>query len=332
MKLNILKNFTFFLLGLIIFAGVFYFIGIDKLIFQLSRLNLFYYGLAVLFIALTIMSWVLRWKTFIKGCGYEVSNFSLLKNVMIGLAVNNITPVAKLGGEPVRAYLLKEENAIPIRKSLATIISDLTIEFFVSIAMVILSFSLITLYMNPPVWLSLVLVIFILISLLAFGGIFGIYSDKKFISRILIWFVNKIKKLKTFEKTTPRRYRDFQVTFKKSFQNKKLFSEALFYGFLMKFFDIIKFLFIFMAIGHPLGILEIVIAVGIAIMLMSVPATPGSLGIWEGGMVSVFALMGVPIEIAATAVFLERIVWFWATTAIGGLLGIHYGVKYTIKN
>ena len=332
MKFNFLKNFAFFLLGLIIFASIFYFIGINKLVYQLSRMNLFYYSLAVFFIFLTIVSWMFKWKSFIKCCGYKVSNVSLLKNLMIGLAINNITPVAKLGGEPIRAYLLKKEDNIPIRKGLATIISDLTIEFFVSIAVVILSFSLITLYMQPPVWLSFILIIFILISVLAFGGIFGIYSNRKFISKIIIWFINKIKKLKTFERTVLKRYEDFQITFRKSLQNRKLFSEAMFYGILMKVFDVIKFLFIFMAIGHPIGVLEVVVSVGIAIMLMSIPATPGSLGIWEGGMISVFVLIGVPLEIGATAVFLERIVWFWATTAIGGILGIRYGIKYTVKS
>ncbi len=327
LKFDALKNIFLFLVGLIIFLAVFYFIGIEKILYQLSMLNLFYYSISVLAVFLTLLCWIFRWKSFIKCCGYKVSNLSLLRNLLIGLAVNNVTPVAKIGGEPLRAYLLKEDNKIPIRKGLATIISDLTIEFFVSISMVTLSMLLITLYIQPPLWLSSVLVLFIAVSVLAFGGIFGIYSDKKFVGKILVWFIEKIKKLKTFEKTILRRYRDFQVTFRENLRNRKLFLEAMFYGIMMKVFDILKFVFIFMAIGYPIGILEIVIAVGIAIMLMSIPATPGSLGIWEGGMISTFALIGIPLEIAATAVFLERLIWFWGITVVGAVIGIHYGTN-----
>ena len=124
-----------------------------------------------------------------------------------------------------------------------------------------------------------------------------------------------------------RRYGGFQHTFRENLQDRKLFLGALFYGFVMKFFEILKFLFIFMALGYSIGILEILITIGVAIMLLSIPATPGSLGIWEGGMISAFALIGIPLEIAATVAFLERLIWFWGITVVGTVIGIHYGTN-----
>lgn len=327
MKINFINKFLLFVFGLIIFILIFYFIGIEKILYQLSHINLFYYCLTILFIFLTIFFWMLRWKTFIKSCGYSVGNLQLLRNLMIGLAVNNLIPLAKFGGEPIRAYILKKDNKIPMREGLATVTSELTIEFFNSMLLIILSMFLIEIYIKPPLWLFSVIVIFIITSIFVSGLLFGIYSNKKFISKIIAWFVKKIKKIKTSERVILKRYQCFQKTFRKSFQNKKIFSEAMFYGIMMKFFDILKFLFIFMAIGYPIDIFKIFIVIGVATILINIPSTPGSLGIFEGGLVSVFALIGIPLEIGATVVFLERIIWFWGITVIGTLLGIRYGIK-----
>ncbi len=324
-KLSVLGLFLF---GILIMIGVFYFVGIEKIIYNLSRMNLFYYSLSILSVFMIIFFWALRWKTFIKMSGYEVCTIDLVKNLTVGLAINNITPVAKLGGEPIRAYLLKKIHNIPIRRGLATTISDLTIEFFVSVLIVLSSMILITFYIQPPIWLSTILTVFILLSLIGLGSIIGIYSNKRFISRIITWFIDKVKRLKPLEKTILRRYSDFQNTFRKNLQNKKVFMKALIFGIVMKFFDVMKFFFIFMSIGYTVGIPEIVVIMGITLMLMVLPGTPGNIGIMEGGMTYAFSLMGIPIEIAATAVFLERLLWFWGLTVIGGLFGLHYQINF----
>ena len=67
-------------------------------------------------------------------------------------------------------------------------------------------------------------------------------------------------------------------------------------------------------------------------MLMCIPATPGSLGIFEGGLISAFILIGIPAQIAGAAIFLERLIWFWGITLIGGMLGIRYGIKYGVRS
>ena len=327
MKLNTVKKFSLFAIGLFIFVFVFYSIGIEKLLYQLSRMNIFYYSLSLLASFFTLFFWSLRWKLFIKSSGYKVSIINLMKILSVGMAINNVTPVAKLGGEPVRAYILRKNYKIPIRRGLATIISDLTTELLISITMVLFSIFLMTIYIRPPMWLSSILIIFIILSFVGLSSIASIYSNKKFISKVMIWIINKIKRLKPLQEKILRRYGGFQHTFRENLQDRKLFLGALLYGFVMKFFEILKFLFIFMALGYPIGILEILIALGISIMLLSIPATPGSLGIWEGGMISAFTLIGIPLEIAATVVFLERLIWFWGITVVGAVIGIRYGTN-----
>ncbi|MEF8874929.1 MAG: hypothetical protein V5A88_09730, partial [Candidatus Thermoplasmatota archaeon] len=54
---------------------------------------------------------------------------------------------------------------------------------------------------------------------------------------------------------------------------------------------------------------------------------PGNLGIYEGGMVSVFVFVGVSPGVAATVIFLDRLIWFWGVIGAGSLLGSKYGLE-----
>lgn len=332
MTVKIPKKTIFFIIGLALVIGIFYFIGIDKLINNLVQTNLFLYSIGILSVSMTIFFWCLRWKCFIKFSGYEIKTKKLLENLMIGMAINNLTPVAKMGGEPVRAYLLKKDIKMPVEVGLATILADLTIEFLVCLFFVIFSIILATFFIELPVWLSLVLIIFLLLSMVVLGGILGVCSDRNFITKIIRWIVRKIKKIRPFEKKAIMIYRNFQNTFKKSFRNKKLLFKATFFGIIMRLFDVIKYVFIFMALGYQINLITTFIAIGIGIILMSIPSTPGSLGIAEVGMISTFTLLGVPIHISTAGVFLERLIWFWGTSIVGTLIGIRKGVKLDMEN
>lgn len=332
MRSKYLKVVGFFIAGFILLISVFYLIGLEKILYQISRLNLFYYSLAILSIFLTILSWALRWDVFIKNSSHKVSLLSLLRYLFIGIAINNLTPVAKLGGEPVRIYLLKKKNNISTRIGSATVLAELTIELILSFLFVVLAILLIMLSGHSPMWLNLILIIFLTLSVISFGFLFGIYSKKRFISKVILWFTNKIKRITPFKKSILTWYDEFQKSFKKSFENREAFCYAFFFGTLMKLFDMLKFLFIFWALGYQISLAEIVIAMGMMTILMSVPATPGSLGILEAGMISAFTLIGIPIGVAASAVFLERLVWFWGTIVIGGSLGVRYGIKFAEKS
>jgi len=311
-----------FIAGLLIFGVVFYMIGLKRIFLQLLKINLWFYLLAIISAIITLLLWTLRWKSFIKSTNYDVPLLSLFKILIIGLAINNLTPVAKLGGEPVRAYLLKKEFKIPMRRGFAIILSDLTTEFLISAMMVVISMLLITFYIQPPAWLSVSLVIFTILTIIGFGSLLGIYSNKNFINKTILWSIKKIKRLRPLERKILTRYKEFQESFKRCFKDKKLFSKAIIYGTMMKVFDVLKFLFIFMSLNYHIGVLEILIIIGISIILSTIPATPGGLGIIEGGIISSFILIGVSADVSAVAIFLERLISFWGITIIGGVLGI----------
>ena len=326
MNKKMLSTMVLFLVGFLLFVGIFYSIGISEIISQIKNINILYFSISFLFVFSTIIFWSLRWRTFI-NIGYKVPLTDVIKILLVGISANNLTPMAKFGGEPLRAYLLRKIDNVPIETSLATILSDLTIEFIVSIVFVIISTLLLFFKINPPIWISIILIIFLLLSFLGICGMIGIYSGKKFINKIILWLGRRSRRIKKREVKILSKYEEFQIIFKKIMKNKRIFSESVLWSILMKASDILKFVFIFLSLGYKIDLITIIIIIGIGIMLRSIPATPGALGILEGGWISAFVIMSIPIEIAASVVFLERLLWFWFLTATGGIIGTKYSIS-----
>lgn len=326
MKSKTVKTGIALLTGVILFVAVLYFIGIKEIIRNIIKINIGLYLLSMGCIFVSISLWVMRWKVFIEANGEDVAFWGLFQNLIIGFSINNLTPVAKMGGEPVRAYLLKKKEGIKMRRGLATILAELTVFFTFTILVVVLSVILITLTLSPPFWINIILIMFIFLASLGFMGILGIYSDQDVIIKILNWFGKKIKRINPYKERILSKYKEFQKTFKDCLDDKKTFSKALTYTVVARVFDILKFFLLFLSLDFYFGPIKILIGMGIAAILMTVPATPGSLGIFEGGMISVFVMLGAPAGVAATVVFLDRLVWYWMITIVGGSLGAYQGI------
>jgi len=326
MNSKVKKSMVAFGIGVSLFLAVLYLIGIEEIITNILKINILIYLMSVGCIFASISLWVMRWKIFLKSDDENVPFTRLFQYLIMGFSVNNLTPIAKMGGEPVRAYILKKRENIKMRRGLATILADLSVFFLVTVFVVITSMILITLTFTPPIWLKVVLIGFVIFSIVVFLGLVGVYSDLNIIPKILNWIGSKIKRIRPYKEKLLNKYQEFQGTFKNCLDNKPIFLEAVVYTLIARCFELLKFFFLFLSLGFYMDPVKIFIALGIAAILMAVPATPGSLGIFEGGMISVFVMLGAPAGIAATVVFLERLVWYWLVTLIGGSLGAYYGI------
>ncbi len=322
---GVLKFIGLFIVGIVIFLSVFSFVGFDEIIAALSQIYLPYYAIVVLLIITNIFTWSYRWNLFIKINYPDVSAWDTFKNTLVGMAMNNLTPIFKMGGEAARVYLLKVRHGIEGRKGLATVTSDLTTEFIVDFILVIVSVVFLMVFLSPPIWLYGILFGFVVMSSLIVFSIFGLYTGKKIISKMISWCCRRIDRFDV--EIVLSKYSSFQKTFRETMENKRIFISTASLTILRKFITISKYYILFAAFGYAISPVNIVIAIGVGYMLMIIPSTPGSLGIFEGGMVSIFVILGVPAGIAAAVVFLDRLIWFWGTTSAGGLLGTYYGLS-----
>ncbi len=320
-----------FLVGLAIFVGIFYLIGFDKLLNQLLKIYLPYYLLTIAVIALFVALWAMRWWLFVRKTDPRVPYFDILKNHVVGLAVNHLTPVAKLGGEPVKAYILNRKHHMRVGEGLATVLSDLTLEFITSIGVVIVAMFLYITFTNPPLWMLIIILFFLLVAFVVLAGLMEIQSEKDLIPKFIRWLSNRSSRLEPYTERILESYKEFQQAFRRGLKDRKTFAAGLTLSILLKILEIASFYFVFLSIGYDVSLVTLVIIMGVNSMLLSVPATPGSLGILEGGLISTFILLGVPSAEASAAVFLHRLILFWGVTVVGSLMGVHYGISFWNK-
>ncbi len=305
----------------------FYFLDIRKVLGTILSANPILYSLAGVCIAASILAWAYRWKTFINVQGYSVKSREIIGNLVVGLALNNITPFTKMGGEPVRAYLLKKRNGVKYSDGLASVLVDGSVLVVTTIIFVILTITLIPFVMSPPSWLLLGLFGFGVVMVLILLAISGVYRGSDYVIRFIEWLSSKIGFLRRRKDSIEEKYLEFQASFRMCLNDKKSLFKGLSTVALDKALNIFAYFLIFLSLGQTVSFLHILVVLGIVHIALFIPITPGSLGIYEGAFVSAFVLLGISPAMAASVVLLQRLIWFWGLTVLGGYLGTYYGVE-----
>ena len=87
----------------------------------------------------TYYLYTLRWKILNGVANINSGIKELLPMVLVGLAVNNITPSGRGGGEPVRAYILAKEKNYPMEETFATVVADRALDTFPFVILAVLT-------------------------------------------------------------------------------------------------------------------------------------------------------------------------------------------------
>lgn len=108
---------------------------------------------------LIMMVLTLRWKVILEAQGYKQVSFrDAFAYRIIDYGVSYVTPSAKLGGEPVRAAMLKR-NGIGFKEGLATVVTDKTVELSFTLLAFIFGVTILLLGYAIPAELRILLVL-----------------------------------------------------------------------------------------------------------------------------------------------------------------------------
>ena len=137
-----LKNFLLFLLSL--FLGIGLFIWIIKFVGWRAIKNALlvftgWQGMVILgltFLLSLICIW--KWKEILKGLGIEISFRNLFRPYFAGFSVMYFFPIALMGGEVLRSYLLKEKKYLSWTKGMASVIIDRILDWTTNLIIVFL--------------------------------------------------------------------------------------------------------------------------------------------------------------------------------------------------
>ncbi len=159
------------MMGLAVFLVVLNFAGFENIIEPFREFSIFYLALFLLTTLLLHLVTTLRWSTVLRYEGLNVPFLKLLKLRLIGTAVSYLTPAARVGGEPLRGYLLKRTLGIEGKRAYSSVLIDTSLGLSIDVVFSSLLLISMLLFFTLPKQIAgfaLIISLLALISIAAF--------------------------------------------------------------------------------------------------------------------------------------------------------------------
>ena len=313
-----------------------YFIGIDEVIEALKLSNLWLVLLAIVIQIFTYFLYTWRWNIINKTADMDLGIKKSLPMVLVSLAVNNITPSGRGGGEPVRAYLLAKEGHFKFEDTFATVIADRALDTFPFVILAILT--IIGIIFTFSLDIKLIAFLVIMVTLITAGVILLLYVciNEAFGVKLTSWIIKIVSRFyKKFNEDTEERIieavKTFQARMNALLRERSIIYYALPLSFVIWIFEILRVYVVFLAFGarvSPIIIGEVFI---LASFVGMVPLLPGGLGAVDGIMILFYANAGITASLSAAATVVERLISFWMTTFVGLIFLTMFGTSVLDK-
>ena len=322
------------ILGLILFIGSIQQAGVESVIqaikiFPISAI------LAVFFINFTAIFIVgtLRWKIIIEAKNSHKTSFNkLLRAKLAGFTVSYITPSVLVGGEPVRAYIIKEESGYGWEKSFASVLIDQAIYFFSLFLFMVFGFLFLAHYFSLPVSVfygfGFIIATSLIIFYLFYSRIIKRNSDGHgfFIFIIKTTRLDKIK----FIKRKLENIKNMENIIAEFFNKKNaVFAYALLLALLEVFLYVITVWLIIQTLGETID-LAYSSAIFFIITLANFIPIPGSLGSFETSLLFIFDLLNLGKSNGFAFSLIFRLINI-VLVLFGFLTLVHFSIK-TLSN
>ena len=307
-----------------------WFVGIDQVISALKMANPLIIVLAIATQVFTYFLYTLRWQILNNLTEMDVSIKELLPMVLVGLAVNNITPSGRGGGEPVRAYVLAKRKNYQFEETFATVGADRALDTFPFVVLAAITIAAMALYFDFDLWLLIVMVVAVIVIVVVLIVLIYMCINPGFGQRVEGWIIGLVRRFyKKNSEELESKIHDgifgFQDTMKLLISNKKVMSYTIPLSFVIWLFEILRVYLVFLAFGANVSLITIGEVFIVASLVGMIPLLPGGLGAIDGIMIVFYSAAGISTSISAAATVVERLISFWMATIIGLLILPYYG-------
>lgn len=324
------------LVGIGILIVMILIIGPAKIVSAVELADPWYLALAVLIQFAIYGLWTQRWAINVNSVKINIKKFHLLPMLLVGMAVNNITPSARGGGEPVRGYILSKYSKTSFEKSFATVIADRGLDTFPFMVLAVITIISVVLFMTLSDLVVIGLIIAVIALLILFFIALYMSLNKEFGKKATLWLVGVIKRFSRkdhskLEENALKAIYGFQNSMRTMVKDRNVLMYGLPLSFVIWIFEISRVYIVFLAFHvsvSPIVIAEVFI---ISTLLGMIPLLPGGLGAVDGVMIILFSAAGVPPSISAAATIVERLISFWMTTIIGTAVLPYFGTGVVEK-
>jgi uncharacterized protein (TIRG00374 family) len=288
-------------------------------------------AIATYFVSVAI--WAGRWQTALSFLNCKVSFVTRYLILSATVFLNNITPGARVGGDPFgRIYMLHKLENTSYSSGMASLIGD-----FALTPLLVVSFlmaGLILQYGKGSLQLSLLLLVaWVLASLgtvflprLFFKKRIALRGISNITNRVLGWFGKREDVQETVE--------GIEAFYSSTYTIMDKWGKVFLIGawtLLTGAFDIFRFYAIFRALHYDPTLSTLLVASSGQIIVGLAPLLPGGLVLVEGSLISIFLLFGVPPDVAMAATLIERAIVFAMSTIVGAGVFSYLGIKMAAK-
>jgi hypothetical protein len=211
----------------------------------------------------------------------------LFRQNIAGFAMAYVTPSVKLGGEPLKAYMLKKERNIRLRVGTSAIILDKFVEVVGTVIVGIIGLMILFFMPQIPSNLKVALGVIVIVS----SGILYLFYYRTIRRKGL--FSSAFRLLRFYKITRWKYlYKKIEAVESKMCQfltlNKKEFFISLAVYMIYFAINIIEFKFLFLSFGINVSIMEIILTIVVIgiVNFIPVPAALGFLEISQSGLFS----------------------------------------------
>lgn len=289
MKQKRLTSIISLVIGIAIFGIIFWYLGPESLQVLFKQSNLIYLIPFAIFATLGICSLAFKLKYILKTHKYNLPFLKVLKYTVAGFAISYVTPTARIGGEPLKTYMMKKEYNVPLKIGGSSVVIDKFVELFA--AAIVAIFGLFLLFLIPGVsttikFILFALIIFVLLLLffIYYWTIKGKGPFTKLFNLLRFYKLKKFQKASKLIKEIEEKMAKFFIHHKKEF-----FISFLIYGFSI-LFGILEFKFLLLTLGIKASLMEIILAHMVLVIATFIPV-PAGLGFQEAGHSGLFALL-----------------------------------------
>jgi len=315
-----------FLAAAVVFAALFWFVGVDRILRALGRADL----RIVAVVGVMMLGWLVAWSlalgTVLDVLGTRLSVTDSFLAYASAAFANNVTPFGQAGGEPIAAFLIADAADESFEKGLAAIASVDTINFAPSItlATIGLGYYATTTALGPRLEVAAVSV-----AVLAVGVptlVLAAWHRRYALERRTIRALTPV--LRGLGRALPRasppdpetideRIRRFFGSIERVATDRRGLARALAFSTLGWGLQAGALWVTFVALGRPIPAAVPLIVVPVGAIASATPMPGGLGGIESVHVLLLVATTGVGLPVATAGVIIHRVGGFWLATLVG---------------
>lgn len=283
--------------------------------------------------SLTLVAPGIAWTILMRGDGLKVPLWTALKANFMGFPINFIAPTMYLGSEPLKMIYVSKLHGVPNRSVLATIVVAKFQEVGAHLTMMLVAAGISVWRIEFTRKDTLLIVVSMLLLLSIFGlalwGFVGNHQPSVKLINVLALFRRRSRKLARLR----ARAREMEAIIHASFTRRwKTFLVAQAVTMVSALGVLFRpwIFFYFARDGYLIPLEQLCAIFLVTNVINSLPHTPGGLGIFEGGMMGIFEVLGLGKENAGAFAIVTRACDL-ILILLGSWLIVHLGLQSLVR-